>query len=321
MISLQHTIEQPVIQKEATLCDAILRVLLYYDLFDYPLTTKEISLFLETAQFGLEEIEEALRFLAEDNIVRSAQGYWFLGDQTSQIVRKRLRMEEEGERMWNIARRFARFMRMVPFVRAVFISGQLSRYIADQKSDIDYFIVTAPGRLWIVRTIFVLFRRTVLLNNRKFFCTNYYVTTDNLEIRERNPYVACETASLKPLWNSSLFEKFARANHEWINLFYPNFDYRLIERREGIPERRSLIQRLVESLIPQGLAKRLDTRLLKSTREFWHQKFPEREEEFYQSALLCRPDESRAHPDDLSSEIMRRYNASLKRYGLSAADE
>ena len=71
-------------------------------------------------------------------------------------------------------------MRLIPYVRGVFISGQLSRYIADQKSDIDYFIVTEPERLWIVRTLFVLFRRTFLLNNRKYFCTNYYVTTEKL---------------------------------------------------------------------------------------------------------------------------------------------
>ena len=309
--------DRPVEELTTELRHYILRTLLYYDLFDYPLTAQEIALFLESDDFGLEVIEEGLRLLAGEKVVGSKDGYWFLDDQNGQIVGKRLRMEREGKRMWKIARRMGKFMRMVPFVRAVFISGQLSRYIADQKSDIDYFIITEPEHLWIVRTLFVLFRRTVLLNNRKYFCTNYYVTTDNLEIAERNIYTACETASLKPLWNHALFNRFSRVNLKWIRQFYPNFDYRLLEQREGVSERRSIFQRVVEMLIPRIVARRIDRELMESTIKFWQKKFPGQNEEFYQTSLRCAPNESRAHPDDLSAEILRRYKASLKRYGVS----
>ncbi|MCB0712567.1 MAG: hypothetical protein KDD67_09580 [Ignavibacteriae bacterium] len=314
-------IDRPVEELTTELRHYILRTLLYYDLFDYPLTGREICLFLESGDFGLDVIEEELEILAEEKIIQSSNGYWFLGDQNSQIVEKRLRMEEEGNRMWVIARRFARLMRITPFVRGVFISGQLSRYIADQKSDIDYFIVTEPGRLWIVRTLFVLFRRTILFNNRKYFCTNYYITTDNLEIQERNIYAACETASLKPIWNQTLFNRFAQENQKWVREFYPDFDYRLVEKRKGISESRSLFQRAVEALLPKSLVRRLDAYLLKSTKQFWRTKFPNQSENFYQTALRCTPNESRAHPDDLSTEVLRRYEASLKRHGIRTTND
>ncbi len=313
--------DRPVEELAADLRRCILRTLLYYDLFDYPLTAREICLFLESGDYGLEEIEAELEELAAEEILGSKRGYWFLGDQNAQIVDKRLRMEEDGRRMWRIARRMARLMRLTPYVRGVFISGQLSRYIADQKSDIDYFIVTEPGRLWIVRTLFVLFRRTVLLNNRKYFCTNYYVTSDNLEIRERNIYAACETASLKPLWNQGMFNRFARENQEWLRRFYPEFDYRLVERREGIIEKRSAVQRWIEKLVPQRIAERLDARLMESTQRFWLKKFPDHDANFYRTALRCAPNESRAHPDDLSAEVLRRYRASLKRYGITDGND
>ena len=318
MITAETLLQQQPVHGISGGCASILRVLLYYDLFDYPLTAHEISLFLDRADIGIDTVNKKLSSLALKGIIDSEKGYWFLGDHNAQIVHKRLRMEAEGRRMWKIAQRFARLMRLIPYVRGVFISGQLSRYIADQKSDIDYFIVTEPERLWIVRTLFVLFRRTFLLNNRKYFCTNYYVTTENLRIRERNIYAACETASLKPLWNNALFNEFTLKNQDWVQSFYPNFDYKLIERRELITERQSLVQRCIETLLPKSLASRLDTRLLRTTRQFWQKKFPDRTKHFYQTALLCSPCESRAHPDDLSAEVLRRYQASLKRFGIDS---
>ena len=55
--------------------------------------------------------------------------------------------------------------------------------------------------------------------------------------------------------------EFTLKNQDWVQSFYPNFDYKLIERRELITERQSLVQRCIETLLPKSLASRLDTRL------------------------------------------------------------
>jgi hypothetical protein len=293
----------------------IIRVLSYYDLFEYPVRSDEIGLYLPVAGVSSYELDGSLAELVADGRLCKVKGYFFLPHRDSSIVDRRIAMEEHGAKMWKIARKMAGFMRHTPFVRGIFISGQLCRYIADEQSDIDYFIVTAPRRLWIVRTLFVLFRRTILFNNRKYFCTNYYITTDNLTIRERNPYVACEVASLKPMHNRDLFASFIEAN-AWVTGFYPNFEIDRIELRPGVEGGRG-VRTMLERLVPSALADRIDRYLMETTRKFWRRKFPGLDAAAYESSLRTRRDESRAHPNDQAPRVLERYNASLRMYGIS----
>ena len=316
MITVHEQLQEPKTTCTATATgEAILRVLLYYDIFQYPLSSAEILTFCGSNTYTLEDIEEELARLSEQGTVRCHEGYWYMQHQKQSVVERRLRMEEQGADMWKIARRFGRLMRAFPFVRGVFISGQLSRYIADEESDIDYFVVTEPGRLWIVRTLFVLFRRTVLFNNRKFFCANYYITSDNLHIREHNIYTACEIASLKPLWNRELFETLI-ARNAWITEFYPQFSLERMELSEGISEKKSIVQKILESIIPASIANRLDKRLMQTTRTFLQRKFPGRSQFTYEKSLRCTPTESRAHPNDQANIVLKRYNEQLRFYGI-----
>jgi hypothetical protein len=313
--ALRHPLSSPPSERSEQEA-ALLRTILYYDVFAYPLRVEEMLQFVAIWGIGKEEAEETLWEMRREKIVDCCDGYWFVAARGSAIVERRRAMEIEGERMWRIARRIGGVMKRVPFVRGVFISGQLCHYVADAESDIDYFIVTAPGRLWIARTLMVLFRRTILLNNRKYFCVNYFVSEENLTVRERNLYVACETVSVKPLWNRELYAEFARRNR-WVRNYYPAFDIDAAELRAGVPEGRSALQRLLERLIPTGWADALDTRLMEMTRRFWRRKFPDRDPELYAVHLRCDPDESRAHPSDVGAEILHRYRAGLSAHGLS----
>lgn len=295
--------------------ESILRVLVYYDLFQYPLTSREIYLFIDEPDILPEEIDAGLAELRALGTIDCRRGYWYPAERGPEVVERRLSMEERGETMWKIARRIGSIMKMTPFVRGIYISGQLSRYIADEKSDIDYFIVTEPGRLWIVRTLFVLCRRTLFLNSRKYFCTNYFVTADNLAIRERNIYTACEVAALKPLWNREVFRRIV-ADNGWIGKFYPNFSYSDVEFRPGVPERRSLVQAVLERIIPKRLADRLDNRLMLGTRNYLQRKFPHCPQGLRDTALRCTRDESRAHPNDQSVYVLTRYRGGLEKRGI-----
>lgn len=294
--------------------EPVLRTLAYYDLFDYPLTTSEIYTFLPVGDIQEEELSVALHAMATEGIIKTVKGYWFLAHRSAASVDRRMEMEARGVKMWKVARLMATFMHHVPFVRGIFISGQLCRYIADRNSDIDYFIVTQPNRLWIVRCIFVLFRRIILLNNRKYFCVNYYVTSDNLKIQERNPYVACEVASVKPMFNSELFEEFMQDN-TWVSDYFPNFSMSRIEIREGV-EKNSKIQKILESCLPNQLALWIDLRLMKLTQMFWQRKFPNHSQRAHAISLRTRRNESRAHPNDVSAIILQKYYEGLRRYGV-----
>jgi hypothetical protein len=292
----------------------VVRVLAYYDLFEYPVRSDEIGLYLPVPGISSYELEGSLAELVADGKIRKSRGFYYLPHRDGAVVDRRIAMEEQGHRMWRIARVMASLMRFTPFVRGVLVSGQLCRYIADEQSDIDYFIVTEPRRLWIVRTLFVLFRRTLLFNSRKYFCTNYYVTSDNLVIRERNPYVACEVASLKPIYNHDMFERFIVAN-DWVGEFYPNFSIDRVEIRRGV-EGGARLRSMLERLMPAGLGDRLDRRLMETTRKFWQRKFPGLDARAYESSLRTRRDESRAHPNDQAPRVLERYNEALRMYGI-----
>lgn len=292
----------------------IARVLAYYNIFSHPLTAHETSLFLPVAGVSESDVRDELDEMVADGRLGFHRGFYFLPEAGVQVVDRRIEMEARGRRMWRIARFVASLMRHVPYVRGVFISGQLCRYLADRNSDIDYFLVVSPQRLWIVRTLFVAVRRILLFNSRKFFCTNYYVTTDNLEIRERSLYVANEVASLKPIYNRSLYEQFLQANG-WIKEYYPNYDPERIEYRRGAREGRGL-RPLLERLIPQRLAQRLDVKLMESTRKYWRKKYPGHDDRFYDVSLRSRRNESRAHPQDRAGEITELYSDRLRSLGI-----
>lgn len=298
-----------------TLYGPVVRVLGYYDVFNYPLKSAEIHQFLSVDGVTPYELEGALAEMVADGKIVKDRGHFFLPHNDDAIVDRRLMMEAHGDRMWGAARRMASLMRHAPFVRGVFVSGQLCRYIADDKSDVDYFIVTEPGRLWIVRTLFVMFRRTLLFNSRKYFCTNYYVTSENLEIRERNPYVACEVASLKPIYNLPLYERFMHRN-AWVRSFYPNFAMDRIEIR-SMAGGGTRLRDTLERLFPAPMAERLDRGLMNLTRRFWRRKFPGMDPEAFEAALMTRRDESRAHPNDMSPRVLNQYRERLEQYGVA----
>lgn len=303
-----------ILTTEILLQEPVLRTLAYYDLFDYPLTTSEVYTFLPVGNIQEEALSAALHAMAMEGVIREANGYWFLPHRSKLSVERRIEMEIHGQKMWKMARRISMVMRHVPFVRGIFISGQLCRYIADRNSDIDYFVVTEPSRLWIVRCILVLFRRVVLLNNRKYFCVNYYVTSDNLKIQERNPYVACEVASVKPMFNRELFEEFMQEN-TWISDYFPNFSMSRIKILDGV-EKASRIQKKIELCLPNKIALWLDIRLMKLTRAFWQRKFPTHSQRAHEISLRTRRNESRAHPNDVSAIILQKYYEGLRRYGV-----
>src|SRR5207253_11478070 len=128
---------------------------------------------------------------------------------------KRIEKEKHSKKMWRMAAMMTHIIKRFPFVRAVMITGSLSKNSSDKRSDLDFMIITEPKRLWIARTILMLFKKIFLFNSYKYFCLNYYITSDNLEIEEKNIFTATEIAYVKATYNTRLMEDFIKANM-WI---------------------------------------------------------------------------------------------------------
>src|SRR4029453_6705708 len=126
--------------------------------------------------------------------------------------------------MWRQARRWARFFAAAPFVRMIAVTGSLAVDNAEADCDIDLFVVTEPGRLWLCRAFF--FSVALACNAmgiRPRLCPNYLVTSRALELEtaDCDYYVARELAQMIPLWGQVTYESL-RARNAWMIELQPN---------------------------------------------------------------------------------------------------
>ncbi len=208
----------------------ILKTLLYYDIWHHPLTAEEIFSFLPSNSITPEDFKQLLRTVEPQGPVLHHEGYYFVRGKTKAVIEFRRDKERHARSMWRMAAFSAWIIKQFPFVRGVFVSGDLSKNVTNAESDVDFFILTEPGRLWITRTLLIAFKKLFLLNRKKYFCINYLSSTRNLRFDEQNLFTATEVATLKPLYNSSLFHKYIEAN-KWINNYFPNFEIRTAKRQ------------------------------------------------------------------------------------------
>jgi hypothetical protein len=108
-----------------------------------------------------------------------------------------------------------------PFVESVNISGALSKNFIDDDGDIDFFIITAPNKLWIARTLLIAYKKIVLFNSKKYFCVNYFISTNHLEIDEQNKFTATELVTLIPVYGEKAYTNFVTKN-KWVETIFPN---------------------------------------------------------------------------------------------------
>ncbi len=242
-------------------------------------------------------------------------GYYFIKGKSYSLVDRRLQMEQHARKMWQIARCMVHVIKRFPFVRAIFISGDLSKNVTDKNSDIDFFIVTDNQRLWICRCFLVLFKKIFLFNSKKFFCINYYVSLDHLEIDDKNIYTATELAHLKPLYNFSVFKIFMKQNW-WMKDYLPHYDLNQLNQMK-INNRQSILQKVFELLFQARWANKFDRWLMEKMKLIWKKRYQELTDEERDLMFRCRPYASKAHGGNFQTRVLKKYQEKLSRFGIS----
>jgi hypothetical protein len=286
----------------------ILRQLLYYHLFTYPLTEAEIR----NGANAPERIAEELKNLVRNGLIRQKGEFYFLGDDDT-IVERRIRGNEAAARRMKDAMRYSRRIGKFPFVRAVMLSGSLSKGYMDEDSDIDYFIVTHPGRLWIARTFLVLYKKLFLLNSRKHFCVNYFVDTDHLRIEDENVFTATEVVTLIPTCNPEVYNQFAEEN-KWAGTFYPNVTTRLND--SCLPHHQKGLKKWSEWFYGGKLGEWLDAKFMRMTMRKWQRKFPSFDKEKMDIAMRSRKYVSKHHPMDFQTRVLSKFQKSIEEFEI-----
>jgi hypothetical protein len=235
---------------------SILKVVTYFDIFSYPLTTAEIVFFLDKPA-AEKEILPAITYLIKTKQLWYFNNFYSVRNEP-RLAARRITGNELAIHDIKKARQVARFLSWIPYIKGIAISGSLSKNFADENSDLDFFIITAANRLWIVRIFYTfLFKTAGVLNIKNWFCLNYFIDELDLEIRERNLFTAVEIATLMPLKGGALFKDFFIAN-SWAHHFLPNYtpNFMYLKDRSGF-----FLKRVTEWLLNVTIANKLDNEI------------------------------------------------------------
>lgn len=212
--------------------EAILKTLCYRDIFDYPLTEEEIAQFLIDQRASPEEIKRALAQLIAEGILGERNGFYFLRERES-IVKTRLRREMISEEKFSNALKFAKMLRPIPWVKAVFLTGALAAGNAKEEDDLDLLVITSRNRVWLSRFLAaILFkllgvkRSPGIEKSPNAICLNMFLAEDSLDLpdNEQSLYSAHEIALAKPLWaREGLHQRFLGENL-WVRKYLPNLE-------------------------------------------------------------------------------------------------
>ena len=197
---------------------AIINVLEYFDFFQHSLYPDEIHKYL-SLKASQEAVLKNLEEMASAGYIFTKNGLWALKTKSLDL---RLNNLKRNARLLRISKKMGWIIRKFPFVKGVYISGSLSKQGANDNADIDYFIITKNNRAWSARLFLTAFKKIFLLNNKRYFCINFFLDENHLELNKKNIYTAVESASLIPLHNKGLLGKFYEKN-PFIRDYFPNF--------------------------------------------------------------------------------------------------
>ena len=271
---------------------AIIKTLLYFDIFNYPLKSEEIFYFAGAKALHVGEIHGALEHLVGENLIYCF-GEFFSTQNKIENVERRRSGNAVAESIMPKAYQRALLIGKFPFVRSVMASGSLSKGYMDSKSDLDFFIVTAPGRLYIARMLLVLYKRIFLHNSSKEFCVNYFISSDQLEIEEKNQFTATELATVIPMFGQHLYKKMLETN-TWLYNFFPNY---LPRPSTPLQETSGLLKTLAEKLMNGALGQRLDEWCMRVTQKRWEKLYRKQySDPDFDVAFKSKRHASKTHP-------------------------
>lgn len=290
----------------------IIRTLLYFDIFQYPLTLDEVLRFHPFTN-EKEDVIKGISFLRNKLIIFKHDNLYSLHPDGKSVERRKNGNQLAQKRLLT-AQRYSKLISLFPFVRGILLSGSLSKNYMDANSDIDYFLITAPGRLWLTRGLLALFKRVFLFNSKKYFCTNYLIDSESLEIEEKNFYTAIEATTLIPVYGKDLCEQFALKN-SWTKYLLPNMSQ---QRHAYIDAKRSYTKSLLEKLFSGSLGEKLDLLFMRLAMKRWKKQFGEAfSDEDFALAFKSGRNVSKNHPRFFQKHVLVHFKEKIENFEMS----
>ncbi|WP_396140792.1 nucleotidyltransferase domain-containing protein [Flavobacterium sp.] len=278
-----------------------LKTILYFSIFRYPLRIEEIHSY--TNYETIADTEKELERLIAEKILIKVDVFYVYGSDLDSVI-KRLRGNIYAGRALKIAQKKAKFIAKFPFVKAIGVSGSLSKGYYDNESDIDFFVITNSNKLWLCRTILMLYKKIFLFNSRKYFCINYFVSTNQMEIEEKNRFTATEMKTLIPMQGKEVFEDFYQKN-QWVYDYFNKFSPDL----SSVPNfEKPLVTKSIEFFFENSIGNLVDNSFKIITIKKWRSKFRLMTKEDYKIALKSTKNISKHHPSHFQKKVILELN-------------
>lgn len=294
---------------EEILC-SVMSTILYFDIFNHPLTREEIGEYAHNCSLNDNELDQAIEFLITNSLLFEKNGYYLPHQKYENIVR-RDRGNALAKNSWPQAISKSILISKFPFVRSVVVSGSLSKGYMDEKSDIDFLIITQPGRLWLTRSILAIYKKIFLLNSHKFFCVNYFLDYDNLMLPDKNVFIATELLFAVPVYNPEMHHRFVEVN-DWSKKYYPSIKIKSLDDVQIPPDTSTKL--MLEKIFSGWLGGILDRSLKKLTVGFWQKKFKTMNRAQYNRDMKSTDGVSKHHPNGFRDRVLEQHEKQVATY-------
>lgn len=287
----------------------VLRTLIYYDIFNYPLTEDEIIKYCSLSKSEVHLCKYSMMYLVDKKIVHKLGNFYSL-NKNKNNVDNRLIGNEKSKKWMKKAYLFSNLISWFPFVRGISLTGSLSKGYLDKDPDIDYFIITSPDRLWIARTFLTAFKKVFLLNSYKYFCLNYFIASNRMEIDEKNIFTATEIVTMIPTYGNSAKYLFFESNW-WVKEFYPSFA--LNGSFNAQKRNKFSLKYFIEYILKGSVGDKLDNWFMRLNVNFRKAKFGSKlSKNEFEIAFKSEKNISKHHPDNFQKEVLNSFKNKIK---------
>ncbi len=277
-----------------------LKPLIYFSIFNHPLTEDEVFRFSETT--NKEELKKDIDQLIDKGIIHKI-GEFFLFENTQDHLSKRIEGNTNATAVMPKAKKVGAFISKFPFIKGVAISGSLSKGYFDDESDFDFFVITKAKRVWITRTFLAFYKRFFLSNSYKEFCVNYFISTNSLEIEEKNRFTATEIITAIPLFGKEIFIDFYEKNN-WVINYFPNF--RSSDACDTIQDTKTTtFTKVLGFLLDNFIGTSINFLLMRIITKRWFFKYNRKASN---NPYKSKEEISKHHPENFQGRVLRKLN-------------
>ena len=218
------------LQTAAAIETAVIKTMVFFDMFNYPLTSWELWQNLKVTTDFL-TLKLKLDDLVKKNIIFQKSGYYFLSGREELITIRRERYNYTNYKI-KLAKEAIKLFKWLPSVKLVTVSNLIGHHNLREESDIDIFIISSAGRLWLTRLFCtglmkIVRKRPTNYGKQDKMCLSFYASLEglNMEVlrfKPNDPYFDYWFLGLFPIYDQDNYLAYLRFKNPWLKKLFPN---------------------------------------------------------------------------------------------------